>query len=193
MAADQIFIFTGPTLSPNEAVVHLDAVYLPPVKFGDVYRITELFQPTAIGIIDGYFNQVPSVWHKEILWAMDQGVQVLGAASMGALRAAELEAFGMTGHGKIFEAYQQGILLPYVDEAFEDDDEVAVTHSPAELAYQPLSEAMVNIRFSLAKAHQQNMIDQPTRDALIKIAKQLYYPQRSYSKILKILAFYSKN
>ena len=44
-------------------------------------------RPRAIGIIDGYFQQVPSVWHKEILWAMAQGVHVFGSASMGALRA----------------------------------------------------------------------------------------------------------
>ena len=89
MDYDRVFIFTGPTLSPKEAKSHLDAVYLPPVKLGDIYRIVELFKPITIGIIDGYFNQVPAVWHKEILWAISRGVQVFGAASMGALRAAD--------------------------------------------------------------------------------------------------------
>ena len=71
----------------------------------------------AIGIIDGYFENIPSVWHKEILWAMSQGIHVFGSASMGALRAAELAPFGMEGVGAIFEAYRDGWL--------EDDDEVA--------------------------------------------------------------------
>ena len=65
-------------------------------------------RPRAVGIIDGYFQQVPSVWHKEILWAMAQGVHVFGSASMGALRAAELAPFGMRGVGLIFEAYRDG-------------------------------------------------------------------------------------
>ena len=58
----------------------------------------------------------------------------LGAGSIGALRAAELEAFGMVGEGRIFEAYRSGVLEPY-DTPFEDDDEVAVVHAPAELGY----------------------------------------------------------
>ena len=38
---------------------------------------------TVIGLIDGFFENVASVWHKEILFALSEGVQVFGAASMG--------------------------------------------------------------------------------------------------------------
>src|SRR5688572_32760283 len=51
------------------------------------------------------------------------GVRVFGAASMGALRAAELQPFGMIGVGQVFQAYRRGHLT--------DDDEVAVAHGPA--------------------------------------------------------------
>ena len=78
--------------------------------------------PRAIGLIDGVFERVLPVWHKEILWAMTQGIHVFGAASMGALRAAELHAFGMVGVGRIFADYRDGVL--------EADDEVAVLHGP---------------------------------------------------------------
>ena len=115
-------VFTGPTISADEASRELDAVFLPPVSQGDVYRIATL-RPAAIGIIDGYFEHVPSVWHKEILWAMKAGVHVFGSASMGALRASELTAFGMVGVGWIFEQFR--------DAALTDDDEVAVAHAPA--------------------------------------------------------------
>jgi hypothetical protein len=171
-----IIIFTGPTLSAEEARVELDAVYLPPVAQGDVYRAT-LLQPQAIGIIDGYFDRVPAVWHKEILWAITQGIHVFGSASMGALRAAELATFGMIGIGKIFEDYYNGFL--------EDDDEVALVHGTAESLYIPLSEAMVNIRYTLAKAEDEGVICFMTRRALEKIAKQYFYPERLYPLILK--------
>ena len=118
-----IYVFLGPTLSLEEASSVLDAVYLPPVSQGDVYRLVSLGGPKAIAIVDGYFNQVPAVWHKEILWAMSEGIPVYGAASMGALRAAELAPFGMRGVGRIFEAYRDGVLPPYGGEPFEDDDE----------------------------------------------------------------------
>jgi hypothetical protein len=186
MDYDRVFIFTGPTISPEVAAQHLDAIYLPPVRLGDVYRITELFEPRIIGIIDGYFNQVPAVWHKEILYSISQGISVFGAASMGALRAAELDQLGMIGCGEIYRAYRSGLLAPFNDEPFEDDDEVAVIHSPAELGYLAASDAMVNIRFTLAKAKQENVIDDTTLKLLISIAKKLFYARRNYVSILDI-------
>ncbi len=162
----------------------LDAVYLPPAQQGDVYRAVAHHRPRALGIIDGYFQQVPSVWHKEILWAMAQGVHVFGSASMGALRAAELAAFGMKGIGRIFEAYRDGSLAPYQAEAFEDDDEVAVVHGAAEVGFVPLSEAMVNIRCTLASAQEAGVVSATIRDMLVRLAKELFYPDRSYQRLL---------
>ena len=112
-----ILIFTGPTLSAAHAAPLLDAVYCPPATQGSIFQAA-ILHPRVIGIIDGRFDSVPSIWHKEILWAMSQGIHVFGAASMGALRAAELSAFGMTGVGSIFQAYTNGEL--------EDDDEHVV-------------------------------------------------------------------
>jgi hypothetical protein len=174
-----VYVFTGPTLSPDEARAELDAIYLPPVSQGDVYRAV-LGRPRAIGIIDGYFERVPAVWHKEILWAMAQGIHVYGSASMGALRAVELAAFGMEGVGAIFEAYRDGRL--------EDDDEVAVAHGPAETAYLPLSVAMVNIRFTLSAALKAGVIGAATRGMLERIGKSLFYPDRTYPGILAAAA-----
>jgi hypothetical protein len=174
-----VYVFAGPTLSPEEACAELDAIYLPPVSQGDVYRVT-LTRPRAIGIIDGYFECVPAVWHKEILWAMTQGIHVYGSASMGALRAVELAAFGMEGVGAIFEAYRDGTL--------EDDDEVAVAHGPAETGYRPLSVAMVNIRFTLSAAVKARVISSATRATLERIGKDLFYPDRTYPRILEVAA-----
>jgi hypothetical protein len=171
-----VFVFTGPTLSPEEASPEMDAVYLPPVSQGDVYRAT-LERPRAIGIIDGYFECVPAVWHKEILWAMIQGIHVYGSASLGALRAVELAAFGMEGVGAVFEAFRDGRL--------EDDDEVAVAHGPAETGYRPLSVAMVNIRFTLSAAVKAGTIASATGAALERIGKSLFYPDRTYRRILE--------
>ncbi len=98
-------VFLGPSLPLDVARTELDAVYRGPVAQGDVYRAVTAVEPLeSIGIIDGQFDHVPAVWHKEILWAMDWGVHVYGSASMGALRAAELHAFGMEGVGEIFES-----------------------------------------------------------------------------------------
>ena len=171
-----VYIFTGPSLSAEEGRQYLDAVFLPPVSQGDVYRVTRKL-PCAIGIIDGYFERVPSVWHKEILWAMKNGIHVFGSASMGALRAVELEAFGMEGVGAVYDAFQSGELA--------DDDEVAVRHGPADTGYRVASEAMVNIRFTLQRAHGSGVISASLLAALLRIAKTLFYPERSYPEVLR--------
>lgn len=170
-------VFLGPSLPLGLARAELDAIYRGPVAQGDVYRaVMAGDRPEAIGIIDGQFDHVPAVWHKEILWAMAQGVPVYGSASMGALRAAELHPFGMEGVGAIFEWYR--------DDVFEDDDEVAVVHGPAETGYRPMSESMVNIRCTLRSAERAEIITPATRTRLEAIAKAHFFPQRSYQGLI---------
>lgn len=171
-----IVIFVGPTLAARDGRAELDATFLPPVAQGDVYRVARE-RPDAIGIIDGYFERVPAVWHKEILWAMSQGIHVYGSGSMGALRAAELAAFGMVGVGWVFEAFRDGLL--------EDDDEVAIAHAAQDLDYRRLSEAMVNIRCTLAAAAHEGIISAPTCGALLNAAKGQYYAERHYRTLLR--------
>jgi hypothetical protein len=166
-----IVVFCGPTISAGQVRLELDAICLPPASQGDVYRAA-LRRPAVIAVIDGYFRQTPSVWHKEILWAMKEGIAVYGSASMGALRAAELAPFGMRGIGRIFEAF--------ASDELEDDDEVAVVHGPADSGYRPLSEAMVNIRYTLEKAAVAGIISSSTRATLVHIAKSAPYRLRSY-------------
>jgi hypothetical protein len=110
---------------------------------------------------------------------MAEGVHVFGSASMGALRAAELHPFGMRGVGRIFEVYRDGEL--------EDDDEVAVIHGPRETGYVALSEAMVNIRRTLLEAELAGVIGTPTRDALLGRAKDLFYPDRTFGRLLQVV------
>lgn len=175
----KVVLFTGPTLSAADALTVLEAECHPPVAQGDVYRAA-LERPFAIGIVDGYFDSVPSVWHKEILWAMSQGIHVFGCASMGALRAAELAPFGMIGVGRIFEDYRDGVL--------EDDDEVAVAHGSAEHHYRCISDAMVNIRATLCAARSDGVLNDEATRTLERIGKSLFYPERNYIRILELAA-----
>jgi hypothetical protein len=172
----KIVVFLGPTLPLVQAREHLDATFLPPAARGDVYRAAQS-RPKIIALIDGYFSSVPSVRHKEILWAMSEGIHVFGAASMGALRAAELAQFGMVGVGDVFLSYSSG--------ALEDDDEVAVLHGPGDLGYRAASEALVNIRATLEKAVSSSIIDSALCSRLLRLAKQMHYADRSYSSLIE--------
>lgn len=169
-----ILIYLGPSLPLAQAQSILpDARYLPPIQCGDILAAMRL-QPKIIAIIDGYFDHCAAVWHKEILLAMQKGIQVFGACSMGALRAAELTTFGMIGIGKIYQDYHLGLC--------NDDDEVAVLHSPERFAYQALTDAMVNIRATVASACTDNVLTSDTANILLQQAKSLYYQQRTLGK-----------
>lgn len=168
------FVFLGPTMPVELALSHLKATFLPPAEQGDVLRVLDR-KPSVIGIVDGAFQFVPSVWHKEILTAMEAGVYVYGAASMGALRAAELAPFGMIGVGRIFEMFRSG--------KSEDDDEVTVMHGSAEFGFRPLSEAMVDIRDICAAAVRRKLIDADSGACIVTIAKRLYFPFRKWELI----------
>ena len=172
----QVVIFAGPTLYKQRSAALDDVDWRPPVKFGDVFRAA-VGGAAVIGIIDGYFEQVPSVWHKEILWALHQGCHVLGSASMGALRAAELDSFGMRGIGRIYEAFRDGLLT--------DDDEVAVRHGPAALGYPPLSETMVTIRVTLKHAVATGVVSASCAAAVESSAKRLFYGERTFARAVE--------
>lgn len=172
---DKVPVFVGPSLGPHRPAypgVELD--YRPPASQGDIIAAA-VDGPRAIILIDGYFEHVPAVHHKEILWALDQGIPVYGAASIGALRAAELSQFGMIGVGKIFESFESGEL--------ECDDEVALVHGPAEVNYQPLSEPLVNIRSTLSSALDAGVAEEDFAASLINRAKATFYPERSFGRL----------
>ncbi len=175
--SDRTIVFAGPTITAEDVQAILpDAEVLPPVAQGDVYRAARL-RPRAMGIVDGVFDRVPAVWHKEILSALSDGIAVYGAASMGALRAAELDAFGMVGVGDIYAAYRDGTI--------EDDDEVAIAHGTAETGYRELSDAMVNIRATLAAADDAGILSGATAREIEAAAKALFYPQRTYAAAIE--------
>jgi hypothetical protein len=189
MTGRGIVVFLGPSMSALEAHGMLpEATILPPARQGDIYRAARDYRPWAIAVIDGRFATVPAVWHREILWAMAEAdVLIYGAASMGALRAAELDVYGMVGIGKIYESYRVGRYAPFAD-PFEDDDEVAVRHGPPETGCIPVSYAMVDVRETLAAAETAGLIGPRVRDQLAAELKQLHFPERSLGRLTQAAA-----
>jgi len=168
-----IVVFLGPSLSRDRAAKILDADYRPPARRGDIYQAAR-GGAEIILLIDGVFFQECSVAHKEVIYALDAGAKVLGASSMGALRASELDVYGMEGVGRIYQDYRSGHLV--------SDDEVALVFDP--FSYEPASEPLVNIRFNLDLAGQKGVISAASRDRLFRCAQAQYFPDRSYERML---------
>jgi hypothetical protein len=173
---DRIVVYLGPSLPLEQARELLDARFLPPVQLGDIYKLLSTSIETIV-IIDGLFDGATPVWHREILAALEAGITVIGATSMGALRAAEMHQYGMLGHGTIFEWFRDGEL--------DGDDEVALIHGVEELGYLKLSEPLVNIRYNLANAAAAGVISQALCDSLINECKKQYFGDRKLIELYK--------
>ncbi|TLX85689.1 MAG: TfuA-related McrA-glycine thioamidation protein [Thaumarchaeota archaeon] len=171
-------VYLGPTLNREEASKILEADYRDPAKKGDFLRLSHTSdEKKYVGFIDGVFlhDYPPSpieVYHL----ATRKNIELIGASSLGALRAVELEKFGMKGIGKIFQLFKNGIL--------NADDEVAVTFVRDKNILQ--SEALIDIRFNLFLAYKKGIITKETKKRFVKIAKNIYFPFRNYDDIIRL-------
>ena len=166
-------VYLGPSLRRSEAEKLLRADYRPPVRRGDLPAPS---RDQLVIIIDGEFDQSLSVSPKEILALLDGGAHVLGASSMGALRAAELYLFGMEGHGWVFKAYQSGRI--------EGDDEVALVYSPLDSA--PVTIPLVNIRFWLEGLVADGRLDSGSANKLLRGARKIFFKDRTFARLQQV-------
>jgi hypothetical protein len=176
-AVNESCVFVGPTRVPKKAYPHID--FFPPAALGSVYRAFEQGY-RRIGVIDGFFGNTPSVWHKEIMFVIAKGAEVVGAASTGALRAAELAPFGMRGIGNIYRLYRRASIA--------DDDEVCVTHAIEELDFMPLSEPMISIRYTLRDLRHRAVIAEAEEKAIAAELKTAHFSERTLDHIRAAIA-----
>jgi hypothetical protein len=173
----KVKVYAG--LSLDEHEVHSvipNAIFAPAIKRGDT--LIDIRHGThVIVIIDGRFQQSMAVSPTELMDALRCGVRIYGSSSMGAMRAAELEPYGMIGHGKIFEYIK--------DTAYFRDDYLGQVFTSGK--HKSKSEPYVNFMFSLLDMLEKNEIDQQTYDVLEPMYRALHFSERDlYTLIDKI-------
>ena len=165
-------IYVGPTISHEDVHERLPgAVLHPPVAHGDLLQLRPRRGDTVL-IIDGDFYERLPVRNQEILWLLQEGVRVVGAAGMGALRAAELHTYGMVGIGTVFEMYRSGTV--------DGDDEVALGHGGPDEEHQPRSESLINMRVALRSAVDAGELSTDDSARLSTLAESLPVADRSW-------------
>ena len=167
-------VYVGPTI-PREMVAELlpGADIRPPMRRGDLHFFRQLHYSLFI-IIDGVFYHDEAVPPREVIDILEDGAVVLGAASLGALRAAELWPLGMAGTGAIYRLYRRGVLV--------DEDEVAVLFNP-ESPHPPLTEALVDIRWSLHQARRDGRLTAHEAQTLLDEARRSPFPERTWERL----------
>ncbi len=165
-------VFVGPSARAADRVSAPGIEWRPPIRRGDLALLS--LHVRTVGIVDGEFDQSLAVAPREILELLRRGVDVVGAASMGALRAAELHESGMRGVGRIFRMYRDGLV--------DADDEVAIVFDPETL--RPLTEPLVNVRCAVVRAERAGRLTASVAAAIIAAACSLPYRARTHRRIL---------
>lgn len=152
-----------------------EVLVLPPIRRGDLGALAPSIK--SILVIDGVFHAALAVSAREILDALKLGLKVYGSSSMGVLRAAELDSYGMIGVGKVYEMYKSG-------EA-QSDAEVALIFSEHDAI--PLSEPLVNIRYAVAIAIEEGHVQAAVGGKIIAIAQSFPYYELTYVALFERL------
>jgi hypothetical protein len=173
-AAMKTIVFSGPSIA--EAEVHRLAActHAPPIRRGDLAAVDDY---DVIVILDGEFGQNMSVSPKEILAVLESGKTVIGASSMGALRASELDRCGMIGVGWVYEYFRRG--------AVRRDADVALVYSPFD--YKPMTVPMVDVEYWMEQVFAAGLIRGKERAALLKAARTLFFADRTPERLTDAL------
>ncbi|MFE2838706.1 TfuA-like protein [Streptomyces mirabilis] len=146
---------------------------LPPIRHGDLFD-PQIADGDTVVIIDGVYHHSPAIRHKEIIWALGRGVRVIGAASIGALRAAELHESGMLGVGSVWHSYANGLL--------DGDDEVAVAQS-TEGDRHACTWPLVRVRQVVGAALMKGVVDANEAERIVTALADVYYAHRSVDAV----------
>jgi hypothetical protein len=165
-------VYVGPTLS-REAVqqAYPGCIVRPPIRRGDLYR-DRMLRGAVFLIVDGVFFQDEAISPREIRDVIGDGAFVVGASSMGALRAAECWPAGMRGVGAIYRLFRSG--------ALSSDDEVAVAFSA-----EACSVALVNVRYAARRAARDGRLSPQEARRLVGSASETFYEDRHWPLMLR--------
>lgn len=171
-----IAVYVGPTSVGVEDVTpgfsHARVLRLPPIAREDLQMLPECIG--TILIVDGYFGNVPSVGHLELLRTLKHR-RVFGCSSIGAIRAFELRYDGMVGLGRVYKAFFE----------FDDlmDDEVALLHAPAPYYWQ-LSVPLINVRLALQALQAASICCEGMAKTVIDHLKPRYFGERTPEAVM---------
>lgn len=173
-APSRTIVFFGPSISGSEVDRFAAATHAPPIKRGDLDAVDDY---DVIVILDGEFGQSMSVSPKEILAVLGRGKIVIGASSMGALRASELDRNGMIGVGWVYDRFRRS--------AVRRDADVALVYSPFD--FKPITVPIVDVVYWMEQAFGAGLIQAGDRALLIKAARSIFFAERSAERLMEAL------
>jgi hypothetical protein len=169
----RVVVFGGPSLPPEGVPLSVD-VRPPATRRTLKHLADELAGPTVVVLLDGAFFQTPSPTHYDLLYLLSSGVPLIGASSMGALRASELRSRGMRGIGVVYEAVVRGSIT--------DDSELAVAMCP--ITYSALTVPLIRVRCCLHAARTRGLTEDEAAVAFDQ-ARRIHFLERTSARLAR--------
>ena len=168
----KILIFYGPSITASEVTQLTSAAHAPPIKRGDLNAVDDY---AVIVILDGEFGQNLSISPKEILMVIERGKVVIGASSMGALRASELDRSGMIGVGWVYNHFRRC--------AVRRDGDVALAYSPVD--FRPITIPLVDVEYWVSLLLTAGRITRKEKVRFVRTARSIFFADRTEERLIK--------
>jgi hypothetical protein len=170
-------IFAGISITVAEAEKLMpQARVLPPAHRGDIARAVKN-GAREIYLLDGtmVYDYPPSP--SEVAEALTDGVRIIGASSLGALRAVELRAHPlMHGIGWVYESVLSGRLV--------GDDELTARIDP--ISGLPSNLFLANVLYGCLQLQAQGCLTRRQADAIVTGLRQVYFEDRTAALLLRL-------
>ncbi|OLF11293.1 TfuA-like protein [Actinophytocola xanthii] len=170
-----VHVFAGPSLSGSPVLGLAGVCHHPPIAHGDLYRLRPGPQDVVL-VVDGLYQHTAPIRHKELVAAHAAGTTLVGAASIGALRAADLVGHGMTGMGTVFGWYRDGRLVSEAD--------VALMHGDADVDYRAFTHALVSLVSVTDRLVAAGRLAEPDSAAVLAVAESVHFGLRTAAALL---------
>lgn len=176
----EVTIFAGPSScgAPLDCLGAAGLTVRAPARRGDIAQLVQSAEPAVVVLCDGVFQAAPAVSHAEICSAVDAGWQVWGVSSIGAIRALEMRSVGVRGFGWVYAQFVR-------NDDFTDD-EVCLLHLP-DPTYEPVTEALVNLRYALQRRGAALGLDDKACSRVIARLRELWFGDRTDEHIVEAL------
>jgi TfuA protein len=175
----RLAVFCGPSLPPPDRRAFGEVIFLPPAARGDVEAAAQAYE--ALLLIDGVFHHALAPSPKECCRAAGRA-RAFGAASMGAMRAAECAAYGFRPLGAIAGWYASGKI--------DGDDEVAVLCDPA--TQRALTVPSVNVRYVAWLARRRGILSLEEEARLVDESRAVFYMDRRWDDVVALVPAHAR-
>jgi hypothetical protein len=162
-------VFGGGSLSGVAPHLRARLDCRPPVKDGDLVDLAGSGKRRPVLILDGLFSENRALSPTECREMLHNGWTILGASSMGALRAADLWSEGMIGVGDIYLGLRTGIV--------RGDGEVAVALNP--FTFEEITVTIVFLRATAAALLSAGCTTEVDARKLVATAGRIHFLDRT--------------